>query len=84
MGNVIPLRQDMEGVPPIDEMPDCEIPTVRIHRMLISIMTADKRFTGEDILRMYEEAGSDTPRILELLKDLSLDDARRRALWMIA
>lgn len=78
------LRSGIDGVPDVQHIPACENSKERIHQILIRLISSDEKFTGEDILKMYEEAGRDVPRILELLQDVSLDDARRRAIWMVA
>ena len=49
------LRPGIDAVPPIESIPACEKSKERFRQLLLQLMNSDETFTGEDILRMYEE-----------------------------
>ncbi|MDD2693885.1 MAG: hypothetical protein PHY14_03045 [Candidatus Gracilibacteria bacterium] len=45
---------------------------------------SDEKLTGVDIAQLFDELKDDVGALLLFLQDKSIDDARKRALWIIA
>lgn len=82
MWQVIELRK---WTPEIDliNIPPCECSRQIIHSALLRIISG-KKMTAEEVATIFDEVGSDMSVILWFLKDATIDDTRKRSLWMIA
>ncbi len=82
MWDVVSLRGSLWGLDPC-AIPVCEISQDRAHRAILRIIS-DKRLTWEDIWWLFDELWNDMWAVLLFLQDKSIDDARKRALWILA
>lgn len=82
MWEVIEIRPWVSSLD-IGNIPECECSKSIIHRALLRIMYSETINT-EEVAAIFDQVGSDISIILSFIKDTTVNESRKRSIWMIA